>query len=332
MAYYLGIDGGGSKTTCAVGDEVSLLASAVGGPSNITRVGEARARESLREAVRQACAAARIDPRQVQRACIGVAGAGGEDVAGAVRKIVAEIIPGELEVVGDMQIALAAAFGEGPGVIVIAGTGSIAYGRDARGKTARAGGWGFAISDEGSAHWTGRAAVSSLLRAIDQGIDPGIDQGKDALGAAEASPLFRELKAAWNLDSLGELARAANSNPGFAALFPAVLAAAHAGDALAQQVLAQASVELAQLAGIVARRLFAENYMDLSIIPMAVAGGVFRHSPRVRDHFCDEVRKLDPRLEANPQTVEPVAGALQMARKVRRPDRKLDASTRQTGA
>ena len=168
MAYYLGIDGGGSKTTCAVGDETSLLAMAVAGPSNITRVGEVRARESLHQAIRQACAEAKIDPRQLSRACVGAAGAGRKEIASVVRKIVAEVIPGAVEVVGDMQIALQAALGTGPGVIVIAGTGSIAYGRDAQGKTARAGGWGFAISDEGSAHWIGRAAVGSVLRAVDE--------------------------------------------------------------------------------------------------------------------------------------------------------------------
>src|ERR1019366_6521277 len=219
---------------------------------NITRVGEARARESLHQAIREACAAAKVDPQQVQRACIGAAGAGREEIASMVRKIVAEIIPGEIDVAGDMQIALAAAFGEGPGVVVIAGTGSIAYGRDAQGRTARAGGWGFAISDEGSAHWIGRAAVSSLLRGIDQ----SVYQGTDHQAAAEALPLFRALKAAWNLHSLDEFVRAANSNPDFAALFPAILATADGGDALAQRVLAQAGGELAQLAEIVVRRLF----------------------------------------------------------------------------
>ena len=151
MAYYLGIDGGGSKTRCAVGDESSLLATVSVGPSNITRVGEARARESLHQAIREACAGAGIEPAQLRRACIGAAGAGREEIANVVRGIVAEVIPGKIEIVGDMQIALEAAFGTGPGVIVIAGTGSIAYGRDADGRTARAGGWGFAVSYEGSA-------------------------------------------------------------------------------------------------------------------------------------------------------------------------------------
>jgi N-acetylglucosamine kinase-like BadF-type ATPase len=311
VAYYLGIDGGGSKTTCAVGDEVSLLAKVTAGPCNITRVGETRAREALQKAIREACAAANIAPRQVRGACIGAAGAGREAIVGTVHNIVAELISGEIEVVGDMQIARAAAFGEGPGVIVIAGTGSIAYGRDARGRTARAGGWGYAISDEGSAHWIGCAAVSALLRVI--------DQSEDSQSTAEASLLFSEMKVAWRLGSLDELVRAANADSHFARLFPAVLAAADAGDTIAQRVLEQAGRELAQLAAIVVRRLFAEDLFseDNGTLPvplLALAGGVFRHSPTVGEVFRHEVCKFDSRLEVNPQVVEPVAGALQMAR------------------
>lgn len=304
MAYYLGIDGGGSKTTCVVGDEASLLATVIAGPSNITRVGEVRARESLNDAIRQACADAKIDPRQLKRACIGVAGAGHEEIAGVLRRIMAELIPSELEVVGDMQIALQAALGAGPGIIVIAGTGSIAYGRDAQGRTARAGGWGFAISDEGSAHWIGRTALAALLRAADQTFDDD--------SARRHSPLFREMKAIWTLDSLEQLARTANANQDFAALFPAVLAAANAGDAVAQGVLVQAGRELAQLADMVVRRLFSERD---TAVPMAMAGGVFRYAPAVRELFYNEVRTAHPHVVLNSEVVEPVHGALQLARR-----------------
>lgn len=312
MAYYLGVDGGGSKTKCAVGDESTVLATVTAGPSNITRVGEPQAREALHQVIREACAAAKIDPRQLSRACIGVAGAGREEIAGAVRKIVAEVIPGEVEVVGDMEIALDSAFGKGPGVIVIAGTGSIAYGRDAKGRTARAGGWGFAISDEGSAHWIGRAAVSTLLRAADQVAD------KPAKNEGQASPLFYELKAAWKLDSLEQLVRTANSNADFSALFPAVVSAAGRGDALAQGVLARAGGELAQLAEIVVRRLFPEQpSAGSSAVPLAMAGGVFRHAERVREVFYNEVRSANSRVVLNSEVIEPVHGALQRARGVR---------------
>jgi N-acetylglucosamine kinase-like BadF-type ATPase len=292
-----------------VGDESSLLATAIAGPSNPTRVGEAGAREALHQAIREACSAAGIEPRHVQRACIGAAGAGREAVASVVRKIVAEIIPNEIEVVGDMRIALAAAFGEGPGVIVIAGTGSIAYGRDAEGNTARAGGWGFAISDEGSAHWIGREAISAVLRAADEaGTDePATDS------AWPAQRLFRELKTAWGHDSLSQLARQANTSPDFAALFPAVLIAAEAGDAIAWRVLAQASSELAKLAQIVLQRLF-HSSCSLAV-PVAMAGGVFRHAAVMRELFYNQVHAANPNVVANPEVVDPVLGALQMARR-----------------
>jgi len=71
VPYYLGIDGGGTKTTCVVGDDTSLLTTATAGPSNIVRVGEALARESLQQSVRQACAAAGITPAQVAHTCVG---------------------------------------------------------------------------------------------------------------------------------------------------------------------------------------------------------------------------------------------------------------------
>ncbi len=311
MAYYLGIDGGGSKTTCALGDENSLIATATAGPSNITRVGEAGARESLHQAIREVCAAAKIDPREVQRACIGAAGVGRVDVATIVRKIVAEMISGEIEVVGDMPVALESAFGTGPGVVVIAGTGSFAYGRNAQGKTVRAGGWGFAVSDEGSAYWIGRTAVTGLFRAIDQ----KTNQEKNAEAVAGESLLFRELKAAWKVQSLSDFVRTANSNPEFAALFAPILAAADCGDGVAQHVLERAGRELAQLAEIVVHQLFPEDLGRQIIVPLAVAGGVFRHSQRVREVFNNEIQRVDSRVEMTPQVVEPVEGALRMARR-----------------
>jgi glucosamine kinase len=217
--------------------------------------------------------------------------------------MIAELIAGEIEVVGDMQIALRAALGNGPGVVVIAGTGSIAYGRDAEGRTARAGGWGFAISDEGSAHWIGRTAMATLLRAADE--SPG-DRA-----AQRTSPLFREMKSIWKLESFDQLARAANKNPDFAVLLPAVVAAADARDELAQQVLRQAGRELADLASIVVQKLFPQ---DDAAIPLAMVGGVFRYAVIAREVFCDAVPKRDPRVAVIKQVVEPVAGALQMAR------------------
>lgn len=305
MSYYLGIDGGGTKTTAAIGDDAHTVATVTTGPSNIVRVGEAEARTSLQSAVRQACAAAGIAREQVAHTCIGGSGAGRPEFAERVRQILREVLPNAITVAGDMEIALEAAFHEGPGVIVIAGTGSIAYGRDEHGKNARAGGWGFAIGDEGSAHWIGREAVAAVLRASDR------DAGQ------KASPLAAPLCRAWGVSSLTDLARTANSMPppDFAAMFP-VVAAEATNDDLAAQLLTRAGHELAQIAAAVLKRLFDGNRrMTISI---AMTGGVFRHAPAVRVVFGDALRKLDALVEVRSDIVEPVEGALRMARKTER--------------
>lgn len=303
MSYYLGIDGGGTKTTCAVGDESRLLASATSGPSNIVRVGEAQARESLQQSVRQACAAAGIAPEQVSRACVGGSGAARAETAEIVRRSLAEILPVSIDVVGDMQIALEAAFDTGPGVIVIAGTGSIAYGRDRQGRTLRTGGLGFAIGDEGSAHWIGRAAASAVLRSADRAFGT-----ENVLHEEFATALCK----AWGVTSLPDLSRAANAipPPDFAALFPAVAASK---DALALEILAHAGKELAQLTAVVVNRLFPKD--ETAPVPVAMTGGVFRHAVLAKSDFYNELHRLDPRVELNPQVIEPVEGALRMARR-----------------
>ena len=198
------------------------------------------------------------------------------------------------------MIALEAAFGSGPGVIVIAGTGSIAYGRNRDGQTARAGGWGFAISDEGSGHWIGRAAVAAALRAWDE------NQGENAA-------LLASVMKSWCLESRESLVLAANATPSpdFAALFPAVLASADSGDRSARDVLAQASSHLAELAGIVVRRLFP----DSGTVPAAMSGGVFSSSAQVRQIFYNRLRSEHPDVALNPSVMEPVRGALELARR-----------------
>jgi N-acetylglucosamine kinase-like BadF-type ATPase len=292
---FVGIDGGGTKTACAVGDETRVLAIAQAGGSNLIRSGEAAARTSLLEAIDKACADASVASAGICGACIGAAGAGRGDVQSAIAKIAAERLRCHVQVVGDTDIAMQAAFGAGAGVIVIAGTGSIAFGRDAQGNTARAGGWGFAISDEGSGHWVGRAAVRRAFAAYDEGQDP---------------VLLKSLMKAWPAASLEEFLRDCNTAD-FSQLFPPVLAAADTGDTSARAVLMQAGGELANLAKTVLRRLFPAQADG---VPLAMVGGVFRQSALVRQVFYNEVRSAFPAAAINATVVEPVLGALELAR------------------
>lgn len=300
MAIYLGIDGGGSKTACVIGNETAVLAGGTSGGSNILRVGEQAARDSIRAAIEQACATAKVSPDTVSKTCIGVAGAARPEIADRVRKIVAQVVSGTVRVVGDMEIALAATFGGGPGVVVISGTGSIAFGRNARNETARAGGWGFAVSDEGSGHWIGRSAVAAGFHALDAG--------------RESTLLAAALKA-WQCGSRDEFVIRLNASPvpDFSTLLPVVTECADRGDDLAREVLRLAGGELARLAGNVIRRIF----VDSEPVPLGMAGGVFRNSSLVKDVFYNRVRADFAHVTVNPNVVEPVDGALALARSMK---------------
>jgi glucosamine kinase len=301
VAIFLGVDGGGTQTTCVIGDEKSVLATATSGASNVVRVGKERARQSLHEAVRNVCSAAKIDIRDIRRGCIGLAGAARPEVEETVRGILAEIVGAELEIVGDMVIALQAAFGSGPGVVVIAGTGSIAYGRDNKGQTARVGGWGFQISDEGAGYWIGKVAVMQVMRVHDEHPDA-------------SAGLAQHILKAWRLNSVKELVPIANATPppDFAQLFLPVLCAADAGDPTARALLTRAGTELARLGKLAISR----TLLDSDHIPVAMAGGVFRNSALVRQVFYNSLKAEYPMADVSPTVVEPVCGALDLARRV----------------
>ena len=305
MSIFLGIDGGGSKTSCVIGDQHSVLGTGTSAGSNVVRVGEARAQESLGAAIRQACAAANISPSRIEKTCVGTAGGALPEIAGVVRRLVSGFVTGEVAVVGDMVIAMEAAFGSEPGVIVIAGTGSIAYGRHFAGQTARAGGWGFAISDEGSGHWIGRSAVAASMRAFDEA------------GSDSAGPLLEGIMKSWGVTTRDQMVVAANAalkiagTHDFAALLPAVLSAADAGDAGARAVLTQAGAELATLAKIVIVRLF----VDAVPVPVAVSGGVFRNCRLVQQVFYDRLRAAFQQILPKATPVDPAKGALELARR-----------------
>jgi glucosamine kinase len=308
VAIFLGIDGGGSKTSCIIGDETSILGMGTSAGSNLVRVGKAQTREALAAAIRQACAVAKVVPSQIQHTCVGLAGAAQPEITELALRIVSELVAGKIEVVGDMVIALEAAFGAGPGVIVIAGTGSIAYGRNAEGRTARAGGWGFAISDEGSGHWIGRAAVAAAMRAWDE----EIDEEKDEDQGANHRLLDSVLKS-WRLATRDQLVLAVNATPppDFSALFPLILSSANSGDRTARDVLSRAGIELANLAMIVLERLFPRG----APVSVAMSGGVFSNSSLVRQGFYNRLHSEGPGVRINPTVVEPVRGALELARK-----------------
>jgi len=298
MAYFVGFDGGGSKTDCVIGDEQRILGRGVAPSSKITVVGAGLARSSLELALNQACKAAAVEPSNIQGACIGLAGAARTSISESVRVLMQQLVRCPIAVVGDMVIAFEAAFGSGSGVIVIAGTGSICFGRDERGQTVRSGGWGPAVSDEGSGGWIGRRAVGLALHAHDAG---------------QHTALLPGVLTAWKLATRDDVAQVANAYPppDFAGLVPKVLDAANAGDAVARSILTEAGLELAQLAKPVIRRL----WPGPQPVRIRAAGGVFRSSEQVRSVFAETLRAERPEIEINFDEVDSALGALALARK-----------------
>lgn len=301
MAFFVGIDAGGTSTRCVVGDERRVLGKANETSSKLTRVGPEEGRRALQSVIRQACAAARVDPRQVAHTCIGTAGASRADVVEAVRRWTTEVVTGNIEVTGDMVVAHEAAFHGGAGVLVVAGTGSICYGRNAKGKSAQAGGGGPIVSDEGSGDWIGRLAV------------------EHAVSFEHSTRLTGMVMKSWNLRSPSQIAEHAGRDPApdFAALFPAVQSAAAKGDKMAGAILSSAGEELAQLAITVMKELWPRRQR----VRVATHGGVFENSPLVRRTFVTYLRKeLRPAGYeiAVSSVAEPVMGALSLARKMAR--------------
>ena len=297
----MGIDGGGTKTTCIVGDDHAELARAEVAGSNVIRVGEDAARSALGSAISGACAKANIGPAKITRTVAGIAGVGTVDVRQFLSQALSGIVSGEVRVVSDAEIALYAALGDSPGIVVIAGTGSIALGQDSspkdKRKTARAGGWGWAISDEGSGPSIGRAAVAAILQARDRGTIAQLEQ---------------LVLHSWQVENVEQLVRRANAipPPDFGALLHEVVVTADSGDNFATAILAHAGYELANLAEIAAVRLFP----PATTIQVAMSGGVFAHAPQVREAFTQSLQTELPNAAVRPELCDPALGALQMAR------------------
>jgi len=302
MNYYLGFDGGGTKTECVVLDEFGrTVAQAAAGPSNPLRVGLGEATLALNSAAVEALASADLRTGHIRSVCAGLAGAGRASVVREVAAFLAQSFPASIvHVTTDLEVALEAATGSGPGVVLVAGTGSSAYGRNAEGEVARAGGHGPWIGDKGSAFDIGRRAVVAVASAQDLGAPP---------------PRLVELVlAALGLSGWEELVeRVAQSPDGiFPQLFPVVVESAEAGDKIARKILSAAVNELTGLAAAVIRRLGLRK----AEFVLAKSGGVFDRSALLDAPLDDALRQFAPRAKISLLRVSPAVGAARLARRL----------------
>lgn len=291
--WFLGVDGGQSSTTALIGDETGRVAGmGRGGPCNHVSSAEARTRfsKALGGAIGAALHAAGITEANFETACLGLSGGPADKDA-----LVRDLVPAQkYSITSDAVIALMGATAGEPGVIAIAGTGSIAFGRNAEGRTARAGGWGYAFGDEGGAFDLVRQAVRAGLRQ-EEGWGAATTL-REALLKATGAPDMNDLVHRFYTP---EYPRARIAS--FAKL---VDEAARNGDAIARDILHGGAQALATFVAAVRRQLFHRSeHTRVSYI-----GGVFE-SAMLRERFTMLV-ELEGSCRLEPPAYGPAAGAL----------------------
>jgi glucosamine kinase len=291
----IGADVGGTKTAVAVSVDGEIVGRAEG-PGAAVRPGRALASAStIVEVVRRALSAAARLTGDVL--LVGAAGAGREPEREELRiALRSENLVSQVIVTTDIEIALAAAFADGPGIVVSAGTGSVAVGRDRTGKRHRIGGYGWQMGDEGSGYAIGRASLGAVSRAKD--------------GRSPPTALSERLLRATRSSDFDALVRwAAGASPAeVAALAPHVLGVAAAGDPLAQGIADYAARELSQLAIC----LIPKMEIDPPV-PVAVTGGLLSQDQPLRRALVAKLRE-ESVFAPTTEPVDAVAGALLLAR------------------
>ena len=301
MKYFLGLDIGGTKTACALADEDRVLARSRSGSAKILRVDKADAARHLQEALGSVSKESGVPLCDVTASCIGTSGITVAAVRGWLREQMTNSVSGTLTLVGDEVITLDAAFPGQPGIIVIAGTGSNVIGRGRGGWTTSAGGWGPALSDEGS----GTVICQQALRRVFHAIDAGDD-----------SLLLHHVLDYLGLRTKEDLVAVANAPEfSFAALMPVVVQAASAGDRIAQETMQRGGEKLAELVIHVIRRLAKAEPGIEEGLKIASTGSILAHVDLVSNAMQRVLLAKYPQLEFVAGTVDPLEGALYHARR-----------------
>ena len=301
MAYYLGLDAGGTKTECALAHDSKILARSVSGTIKVMRASNQEAAHNLDELLQSVSRQSGIALDSIQCTCVGLAGISVPRVADWVRQSLHARVSGEVLLSGDELIALDAAFSGGPGVLVMAGTGSNIVARSSHGELIHVGGWGPGLADEGSGNWIGKQAVRAVFDALDHG---------------ESTLLQEKIQQFWSLRDLAHLIDLANQLPGpnFSKLTPLVVDCAQQRDRYAQRVLQHAGQKLGKYALLALHRLRAAEKSMNTEPEIAYTGSILRHIAPVREAMRSTLQHELPHIRIQSEAVDPVEGALWQAR------------------
>ena len=293
--YVLGVDGGGTWTRAVIMRlDGTVWGMGQAGPSNPITIGVKRALGNIIEAVDVAGQESEIE--QFKSSTLGLAGASRSHLGGELL----ELLPGgygDTKIVSDARAALAGATGCRPGVVVIAGTGSIALGVNARGEEARAGGWGWRLEDEGSGYVIGRNAVTAALKDHDGSGPPTLlkDMILGHLGLGDVEEIID-----WSYDPGREPRH-------FAYMVPLVKEAENRGDRVASSIMENAGTQLGLVTQAVIRRLEMEDFL------VACSGGVFRQPNGYNRAFERTVKEVAERCVFMEPMFTPTVGSALLA-------------------
>jgi len=298
-----GVDGGGTATRAVVIDyEQRVIAEGRAGPSNPLRVGVASAASAVREAIDKACAEASIRRGDLLAAAVGLAGVRRQDIRNHMREKLSESLKEikAIELLTDGEIALYGATGGAPGLVVIAGTGSICCGRNSQGKRFCAGGWGPIVGDEGGGSWIARKALQAVAKATD-GRGP-----KTALASAALS--YFKLTAPDDLSTA--IYAPTMTNDRLAGFGKHVMRVAEAGDETSLEILRMAGQQL----GIAAVAVIKKLQMEKEGFPVAYVGGVYGAGELVLQPMREEIKRAARKAYLAKPLFSPAVAAGMIAR------------------
>ena len=296
--HVLGIDAGGTKTVALLADgDGRILAEGRAGGANLQTDGELQVEKVLHDVIEQVTRGRNITPAAV---CLGMAGVDREADGRTIREIMRRLgYRSNTLIVNDALIALVAGAGPSPGLVVISGTGSIAFGVSHRGLAARAGGWGPTLGDEGSGYWIGRRALEAVTREAD--------------GRGPRTQLTQLVLDHFQLPGpqslVAEIYHQPQGRRAIAALAPLVDGARADGDLVAGEIMIEAADELAKAAESVIARL----EMRGEQFPILLAGGILKRSAWLAAEVARRMAEVAPRSDVLPLTHEPAIGAMRLA-------------------
>lgn len=297
---FVGLDLGGSGTRAALADPDGNLLALGRGPTGLLGGSGAAGNRQLARALDAALApiAARITNAETSV----VAGTRGLSIPGRRARLELELTMrfprARVRVSNDAHIASWGGLAGQAGVVVVAGSGSIALARTADGREGRAGGWGYLLGDEGSGFWIGREAILSYLRQL-EGRSP----------AGELNNLIAStIKCSRAIDVLSWFYAGQDQVERLASLAPLVSRAADAGDGVARDILSRAGSALAEIAAAAARQVLE----DLAV-QVVSAGGVWAAGATLDDAFSRRLAETLPDATRIPPRLPPLGGAVLLA-------------------